>query len=104
MTVQSLVVVGGVLRLQKCTLYKGHQCAVIQAHHICPKSWFEAAKIPVDTPMIILCPVCHMNVHAGIDGTLKGEDISAIGRYPRRLVAQAFQIAQDKGLTPAPTL
>jgi len=101
---ETLVVVGGVLRLQPCALYKTHQCAVVQAHHICPQSWFKAAGVPVQTPMIDLCPTCHMDIHAAIDGMLKGEDVSAVPPRCRALAVQAFKIAQGKGLTPAPTL
>jgi hypothetical protein len=100
----ALVITDNKIILQPCALYKGHSCAVINAHHICPKSWFEAAGVPVQTPMINLCPTCHFNVHAAIDGTIKGEDVSGIGRNCRSLAAQAFALATVHHLTPGPTL
>jgi len=103
-TPAKLVIVSNKITLQPCALYKGHSCAVVNAHHICPKSWFEAAGKPVATPMINLCPTCHLNVHAAIDGTINGEDVSAIGRNCRGVAARAFVLARSLGLTPAPTL
>lgn len=94
---------GGVVLMQTCALYK-HQAAIVQAHHICPKSWFEHARKPIDTPMISLCPTCHMNTHAAIDGLLAGHDVTAIPARARRLAHQALAIAQRQGLTPSRTL
>lgn len=99
-----LVIKNNMILLQPCALYKGHACAVLNVHHVCPKSWFEAAGKPVVTPMINLCPTCHFNVHAAIDGTIHGEDISAIGRNCRSVAARAFVLARTLQLTPAPTL
>jgi hypothetical protein len=99
-----LVIVQDTVILQKCALYKDHFCAVVNAHHICPKSWFEAAGVLVVTPMITLCPVCHMNVHAAIDGKIKGQDVSMIPPRCRSLAAQAFDLATMNNLTPGLTL
>lgn len=99
-----LVITDNAVTLQPCALYKGHRCAVVNAHHICPKSWFEAAGVLVDTPMINLCPTCHMNTHAAIDGWIKGQDISMIPPRCQSLAKTAFMIAQQKHLTPGLTL
>ena len=99
-----LVIQQNVITLQRCAMYKGHLCAVINAHHICPKSWFESAGVLVDTPMINLCPTCHMNVHAAIDAVIKGQDASLIPPRARHLADQAFMIAEQKHLTPRLTL
>lgn len=40
---QTLVVDGGRVLLQPCSLYKRHMTAVIEHHHVCPKSWWLAA-------------------------------------------------------------
>lgn len=93
----------GATLLQTCDLYT-HHCAVLNDHHICPESWFRAAHKPVTTPMISLCPNCHMNVHAAIDTILAGHDVT---RLPLRAIALArfaFDLATEYGLTPAPTL
>jgi hypothetical protein len=100
----TLLVVNGSVLLQSCTLYKGHLCAVTNDHHICPKSWFERAGVLVQTPMILLCPNCHMNVHAAIDGKIRGRLIVAIPPRCRTLADQAFALAQEHGLTPGLTL
>jgi hypothetical protein len=99
-----LVITDNRIVLQRCALYKDHWCAIVNAHHICPKSWFEAAGVLVDTPMISLCPVCHMNVHAAIDGRIKGQDVSGIPPRCRNLAAQAFILATEHHLTPGLTL
>lgn len=100
----TLVVTGNVIELQRCHLYKGHLCAVVNAHHICPKSWFESAGVLVDTPMVALCPTCHMNVHAAIDAVIKGQDASHLPMRARHLADEAFLIAKQHGLTPGLTL
>lgn len=99
-----LVITENRLTLQRCALYKGHLCAVVNAHHICPKSWWEAAGVLVDTPMINLCPTCHFNVHAAIDAVIKGQDASVIPMRARHLADHAFLIAQQHHLTPGLTL
>lgn len=90
--------------LRPCALYKGHACAVVNAHHICPKSWFEKAGVLVETPMINLCPTCHFNVHAAIDAVIKGQDASLIPMRARHLADQAFLLAETHHLTPGLTL
>jgi hypothetical protein len=97
------LVVSGQVVMQECLLYR-HMCAVVDDHHICPKSWFEHAGVPVTTPMIKICPSCHMDTHAAIDGMILGHDVS---RLPRRCVAlarQALTIAHMLELTPTRTL
>jgi len=89
---------------QRCALYKVHTCAIVNAHHICPKSWFESAGMLVMTPMITLCPNCHMNVHAAIDGKIKGQNVFEIPPGCRKLAAQAFDLATLNHLTPGLTL
>lgn len=104
MSEQTLVIKDNAVRLQPCALYRSHLCAIVQAHHICPQSWFKAAGKPVDTPMINLCPSCHMNIHAAIDGLLAGRDLWQIPPRCRRVAGQALTLARDKGLTPGRTL
>jgi len=99
-----LVISENRITLQQCTLYKSHQCAVVNDHHICPKSWFEKAGVLVDTPMITLCPNCHMNVHAAIDGTIRGRFTSPLPPRCLKLADQAFMIAHVQGLIPGLTL
>lgn len=99
-----LVITEGTINLQQCRLYQGHTCAVINNHHVCPKSWFEAAGVLVETPMINLCPNCHANVHAAIDGRIKGQNVEHISLRCRNLAAQAFVVALRFGLTPGLTL
>lgn len=99
-----LVISDNRIKLQPCALYKGHQCAVINAHHICPKSWFEAAGVVVDTPMIDLCPTCHFNVHAAIDAVIKGQNAELIPMRARHLADTAFLLAESHHLTPRLTL
>lgn len=99
-----LVIVDGRLLQQPCTLYKGHACAVIEQHHIAPKSWWITAGKPINTPLKAICPTCHLDVHAAIDGLLAGRDVSAIPPRCVALAKQGLEIAQANGLTPAPTL
>lgn len=100
----NLVIAGDTITLQSCALYKGHECAVINNHHVCPKSWFEAAGVLVQTPMVKLCPNCHANVHAAIDAMIKGQNGERIPRRARLLAAQAFYLAEEHRLTPGLTL
>lgn len=93
----------GAVLMKACALYK-HEAAIVQAHHICPKSWFEHAGVLVDTPLISLCPTCHMNTHAAIDGILAGRDVTALPARARRLAEQGLAIAKEQGLVPARTL
>lgn len=102
-TLPRTLTVGGSVAMQECALYR-HQCAVIQSHHICPESWWKRAGKPVDTPFIELCPTCHMNVHAAIDGLLRGHDVTSLPARARLLARQAFEVAERAGLTPGPTL
>jgi hypothetical protein len=101
---ETLIHTGDILELQRCALYRGHRCAVVQAHHICPKSWFLAAGKPVDTPMITLCPSCHMNIHAALNGLIAGWDVRVVPLRCRTVAQQGLKIAEALGLTPAPTL
>jgi hypothetical protein len=88
-----------------CSLYRVHKCAVIENHHICPKSWWAAAGKPVNTPMALICPNCHMDVHWAIDQFIHHQ-VFPVGIPPRcrALAATAFHLAEINGLTPAPTL
>lgn len=100
----TLVVANNQIQLVRCSLY-AHYCVIVNAHHICPQSWWVAAGVPVNTPMANgICPNCHMNVHAAIDGIIQGRDISLIPLRARALADQAFIIAQAYGLTPKLTL
>ena len=101
---RGLVVVNGRILMQSCSLYKGHKAAVIEQHHIVPRSWFDAAGKPVRTPMAALCPTCHMSAHAAIDGLLAGRDVTALPPRCVMLARQAIALAKQNGLTPAPTL
>lgn len=89
--------------MSRCTLYH-HRCAVIEKHHVVPKSWFEHAGKPVDTPMADICPNCHMDIHTGIDLLIAGLPVSFLPRRARKLAETALALAKEKGLTPAPTL
>ncbi len=100
----TLVVTENKIIPQFCTLYKNHPCAIVNAHHICPKSWFERAGVLVDTPMIMLCPNCHMNAHAAIDAMIKGQDTSLLPPRCLKLADLAFHLAEARGLTPGLTL
>jgi len=105
--------VGAALQMQVCALYRSHLSAILQSHHVCPESWWRAAGVPVASPLLDLCPVCHYNCHAGIDTLLKngwpgsGPPDGGIAVLPPRvrdLAQQAFHLAQVNGLTPARTL
>jgi hypothetical protein len=91
--------------VKTCTLYKTHQCAVLENHHICPESWWLRAGKHPNSPMAMLCPNCHMNVHAALDAMLKGP-IGKMGFPPRivKLAIKAMAIAGENDLTPYPTL
>ncbi len=104
MTARELAVVDGRVLLRACSLYKGHACAVIEQHHVAPKSWWLAARKPIDTPLKPICPNCHSDVHAALDALIAGRDVSAL---PPRFVAlarQGLDIAARNGLVPARTL
>lgn len=103
-TSRGLVVVDDRVLMQPCSLYKRHMTAVIEQHHVVPKSWWAAAGKPVRSPMVALCPTDHLNVHAGIDAILAGRDVSALPRRCVLLARQALALAVQNGLTPAPTL
>lgn len=94
---------GGVLQLQLCGLYV-HRVPILNAHHVCPESWFLAAGKPVGTPLKKLCPDCHTATHVAIDGILRGWDVSVLPPRCVALARQAFDLADLNGLTPAPTL
>lgn len=91
-------------RLLNCSIYTRHHCSVLQRHHVVPKSWFEHAGQKVDTPLVDLCPNCHTDVHSAIDRMLAGRPVAFLPRRCRRLATAALALAQEKGLTPAPTL
>lgn len=101
---RSLVVEDGSIKLRSCSLYAGHGTAVLEAHHICPHSWWVAAGKPVDTPMADLCGLCHNNTHAAIDGLVRGLDVTHLPPRTVLLATRALLIATDNGLTPRPTL
>lgn len=99
-----LFVSGGAVQLQQCELYASHRVPVLNSHHVCPESWWRAAHKPVGTPMKSLCPNCHNSVHTAIDGILHGWDVTSLPPRCVALARQAFSLAADNGLTPAPTL
>lgn len=98
-----LVVTDGAVQLQLCDLY-AHRVPVLNAHHVCPESWWRAAGKPVVSPLRNLCPTCHGSVHTAIDGILRQLDVTALPPRCVALARQAFVIAEQNGLTPAPTL
>lgn len=101
---RELVVTDGRVLLQPCSLYKSHACAVIERHHIAPKSWWQAAGKPINTPLAAICPNCHETTHAALDGIIAGRDVSALPPRCVALARQGLAIAVANGLTPAPTL
>ena len=101
---RELVVVDGRVLMQACTLYKGHGCAVIEQHHIAPKSWWLAAGKPITTPLAAICPNYHESTHAALDGIIAGRDVTALPPRCVSLARQGLLIAEQNGLTPAPTL
>lgn len=103
-TPRTLIVTDGRVLLQYCTLYKRHASAVLEQHHVCPQSWWKAAGVPIDTPLVAICPTCHCDTHAAIDGILAGRDVTALPPRCVALARHALAIAQAHGLTPAPTL
>lgn len=103
-TRQLLVVTGNQVQLQRCSLYATHWVPVIEAHHICPESWWAHLGIPDASPLADICPNCHMSTHVAIDARIKGQDASLLPPRCLRLAAQAFTIAAANGLTPALTL
>ncbi|MGW2721463.1 hypothetical protein [Streptomyces sp. NPDC001492] len=103
-TLRELAVDGNRMLMQPCSLYKRHMTAVIERHHVCPKSWWLASGKAIDTPIVAICGTCHGDAHAAIDGLLAGRDVSAIPRRCVALARQGLAIAAEHGLTPAPTL
>lgn len=103
-TPRELVVADGRVLLQACSLYKGHACAVLNRHHVAPLSWWEAAGVPVATPIVAICPSCHASTHGALDGLIADRDVSALPRRCVALAKQGLAIAAEHGLTPAPTL
>lgn len=101
---QTLVVDHGVINLQQCGLYASHRTAVLHSHHVCPESWFRAAGKPVGTPLLSVCPNCHYTIHAAIDGLLLGRSLTRLPPRCARKAREAFALAAQYGLTPAPTL
>ena len=102
----TIVITGGTVIPQPCALYRSHTCAILQSHHICPESWWRAAGKPVATPLVLLCPNCHMDTHAAIDALIHDPPRDT-GRLPPRTVALAkrgIALAADAGLAVAPTL
>lgn len=99
----TLVYVGNVVQMMPCSLYK-HSHPLIEAHHVCPESWWIAAGKPVSSPMRALCPNCHYSTHVVIDCIVRGKDYSLMPARCIALAQEAFPIAQANGLTPAPTL
>jgi hypothetical protein len=99
----TVVVVTGVLKLQRCGLY-AHWSAIVDAHHVVPESWWRKAGVPVQSPLMSLCPVCHMNTHAGIDGLLRGTDVTILPPRVQALAQRAITDGIAAGLTPRPTL
>lgn len=101
---QTLAVVDGRVLLRACSLYKSHSCAVIEQHHVAPRSWWAAAGKPVDTRLAAICPNCHYSTHAALDALIAGRDVSALPPRCVALAKQGLAIATAHGLTPAPTL
>jgi hypothetical protein len=92
-----------VLQLQLCALYV-HRVPILNAHHVCPESWWLAAGKPVASPLVKLCPDCHSAAHTAIDGLLKGWNVSVLPPRCVALAREAFRLAEINGLVPAPTL
>jgi len=101
---ETLVVVSGALQLQHCSLYDDHLSAILHSQHVCPESWWVKAGVPVGSPLLLICPVCHYNIHAGIDSIIEGRDISSLPLLCAAQARAAFPIAAANGLTPALTL
>jgi len=90
-----------------CTLYAHpytSTCVLIEAHHVCPESWFLNAGLPVETPMIELCPNCHYNTHEAIDARIAKREFTFVPPRCQALADHAFTLAAAKGLTPTRTL
>jgi HNH endonuclease len=98
-----IVITDGKIRMQMCGLY-AHTSAILQAHHVIPESWWLKAGKPVESPMRDLCPTCHMNVHAAIDGILRELDVSYLPRRAQALGRAGINLGKMAGLTPALTL
>jgi hypothetical protein len=100
----TISIASGVMRLLQCELYLVHHVPILNAHHICPESWWIAAGKPVSTPFKNLCPNCHGATHAAIDGIIRKLDIHLLPPRCVQLAQQAFSIAEANGLTPKLTL
>lgn len=90
-----------------CSLYRHDRPSyLVESHHVVPKSWFVG--VPIDTPMVDVCPTCHYNIHVMIDDFVKIGRLNAnISKPPPKqllLAHQAMELAREKGLTPRPTL
>lgn len=94
--------------MSDCELYKHDRPSyVTETHHVVPRSWFAWAKVPVDTPMMDLCPTCHSNVHYIIDRMVTGywsEEILGVPPRQVHLARTAMELAAEKGLKPRRTL
>jgi hypothetical protein len=101
---EELVISNNVILLRTCDLYRTHHSAVLEYHHICPKSWFARAGVPVETPMIFLCANCHNDTHAAIDGLIKGQLVYDLPPRCVKLAHRALALAELNHLTPEPTL
>lgn len=96
---------------QQCSLYKTHTCAVLENHHVVPKSWFIAAAKPITTRQVKICPNCHTNIHAQLDIFVKNGGAHHVAGDPEfakpriyALASEAWYKAKELGLTPARTL
>jgi len=98
-----IIITSGAIRMQACGLY-AHTCAILQAHHVVPESWWRAASLPVASPMRSMCPSCHMNVHAAIDGILRGLNVTLLPRRAVTMARNGIDLGKLAGLTPALTL
>ena len=99
-----LVVVDGRVLMQACTLYKRHPTAVLNVHHVVPESWWLSAGKAVASPTVAICPTCHSDCHAALDGLIAGRDVSALPRRTVALAREGLALATQNGLTPTPTL
>lgn len=99
----TLIVTNNQVQVRTCTLYN-HKHAMLEAHHVCPESWWRAAGKSATSPLQSLCPNCHYSIHVAIDGLIQKRDVSLLPARCIQLAKQAFIIAQANGLTPALTL
>lgn len=102
---EKIIVQNNRVILSQCQLYTTHFCAIVNVHHVCPESWWRAAgKDPSQSSFLTLCPNCHYNVHAAIDGIILKRITTKIPLKCRNLAKAAFDGAMTNGLTPALTL